>query len=211
MSQFDEFAQSIIDGDVSKAAELTRAALGAGTPAIEVLNKGLLTGMKTVGGRFRSGEFFLPEVLLAGEAMKAAMAALRPALQKEGALSRGKVAIGTVKDDIHDIGKNLVIMMLQGNGWEVTDLGIDVPTEQFVSVVRETELDILGMSALLTTTIPRLKEAIDALKAAGLRDKVKIMVGGVPVTQEFADAIGADGYAPNAVEAVDRAALLVRR
>lgn len=211
MPSFDEIAQTLIDGDMPRATSLTRAAVKGGTPAIEVLNKGLLPGMKVVGERFRSGEFFLPEVLLAGEAMKAAMAELRPALQREGARSRGKVAIGTVKDDIHDIGKNLVIMMLQGNGWEVSDLGIDVPTEEFVSVVRERELDILGLSALLTTTMPRLKEILDALEAAGLRNKVKIMVGGVPVTQAYADEIGADGYAANAVEAVDKADRLVKR
>ena len=210
MSNFDEIAQALIGGDIPRTAELTKSALGAGTPAIEMLNKSLLTGMKTVGERFRSGEFFLPEVLLAGEAMKAAMAVLKPALQSEGVSSRGRFTIGTVKDDIHDIGKNLVIMMLEGNGWEVTDLGVDVPAETFCSVVKETDLDILGMSALLTTTIPRLKEVMDALQAAGLRDKVKVMVGGVAVTQGYADEIGADGYAHNAVEAVDKAASLLK-
>jgi 5-methyltetrahydrofolate--homocysteine methyltransferase len=147
----------------------------------------------------------LPEVLFAGKAMKGAMALLKPAFQKEGAPPRGKVAIGTVKDDIHDIGKHLVIIMLEGNGWELTDLGIDVPTEKFCSAVRENDVDILGLSALLTTTAPRLKEIIDALEAEGLREKVKVMVGGAIVTQAFAHEIGADGYASNAVEVVDLA------
>jgi len=210
MFNFDELANSLVQGDVSKAADLTEAGLNAGIPATEILNKGLMEGIKVIGKRFRSGEIFLPEVLLAGEAMKAGMAVLKPAWLKEGVPARGKVAIGTVEGDVHDIGKNIVLMMLEGNGWGITDLGVDVPAEKFCSVVTETDLDILGLSALLTTTIPRLKEIIDALKAGGLRNKVKIMVGGVAVTQEYADEIGADSYAANAVEAVDRAALLLK-
>jgi 5-methyltetrahydrofolate--homocysteine methyltransferase len=210
MSNFEEITQSMITLDVSKTADLTRAAIEDGLPAIEILNQGLLPGMKIIGDRFRSGEFFLPEVILAGRAMKAAMAHLKPAFQKEGATIRGRVAIGTVKDDIHDIGKNLVIMMLEGNGWEVIDLGIDLDAEQFCSFVRENDLDILGLSALLTTTMPRLKEAIDALETAGLREKVKVMVGGALVTQGYADEIGADGFAPNAVEAVALVGQLVK-
>jgi 5-methyltetrahydrofolate--homocysteine methyltransferase len=143
--------------------------------------------------------------------MKAAMAHLKPAFQKEEATIRGRVAIGTVKDDIHDIGKNLVLMMLEGNGWEVMDLGVDVDAEQFCSCVRENALDILGLSALLTTTMPRLKEAIDALETAGLRGKVKVMVGGALVTQAYADEIGADGFAPNAVDAVALVGQLVKK
>ena len=211
MSHFEEITHSMIALDVSKTADLTRAAIEDGVPAIEILNQGLLPGMKIIGDRFRSGEFFLPEVILAGRAMKAAMAHLKPAFQKEGATIRGRVAIGTVKDDIHDIGKNLVIMMLEGNGWEVIDLGVDVDAEQFCSFVRENDLDILGLSALLTTTMPRLKEAIDALETTGLREKVKVMVGGALVTQVYADEIGADGFAPNAVEAVALAGQLVKK
>lgn len=210
MFNFDELANSLVQGDVSRAAELAEAGLNAGIPAIEILNKGLMEGIKVVGKRFRSGEIFLPEVLLSGEAMKAGMAVLKPVWLKEGVPSRGKVAIGTVEGDVHDIGKNIVLMMLEGNGWSVTDLGVDIPAEKFCSVVKETDLDILGLSALLTTTIPRLKEVIDALKAAGLRNKVKIMVGGVAVTQQYADEIGTDSYAANAVEAVDKAALLLK-
>lgn len=211
MSRFDEIAQSLRGTDVSRTADLSRMAMEEGLSGLEILNKGLLPGMQMIGEQFRSGEIFLPEVLFAGKAMKGAMALLKPAFQKEGAPARGKVAIGTVKDDIHDIGKNLVIMMLEGNGWEVTDLGIDVPAEQFCSAVRENDLDILGLSALLTTTEPRLKEVIDALKAEGLREKVKVMVGGAIVTQDFADEIGADGYAGDAVEVVELADRLLNK
>lgn len=210
MHNFDEIAQALISGNVSKTEDLIRIALETGLPAVEVLNKGLIPGMKVVGDRFRKGEFFLPEVLIAGETMMSAMAVLKPALRKSGQPNRGRFAIGTVKSDIHDIGKNLVIMMFEGNGWEVTDLGVDVPTEQFVSVIRDEKFDILGLSALLTTTIPRLEEVIRALHTAGLRDKVKVMVGGVAVTQDYANKIGADGYAPNAVEAVDQAELILK-
>jgi 5-methyltetrahydrofolate--homocysteine methyltransferase len=210
MVNFEEITDSMITLDVSKAADLTRAAIENGVPAIEILNQGLLPGMKIIGDRFRSGEFFLPEVILGGRAMKAAMAHLKPAFKSEGVTIRGRVAIGTVKDDIHDIGKNLVIMMLEGNGWDVIDLGVDVDAEQFCSFVMKNDLDILGLSALLTTTIPRLKEAIDALETAGLREKVKVIVGGALVTQVYADEIGADGFAPNAVEAVALAEQLVK-
>ncbi len=211
MFDFDEIANSLVQGDESRAVDLTKEGLEARIPPIDILNKGFMAGMKIIGEQFRSGEFYLPEVLLAGEAMKAGMAVLKSAWQEEGVPSRGKVAIGTVEGDVHDIGKNLVIMMLEGNGWSMTDLGVDLSAEKFCSLVKEMEPDILGLSALLTTTVPRLKEVIDALKAAGLRNRVKVMVGGVAVTQEYADEIGADGYAVNAVEAVDEAALLLKR
>jgi 5-methyltetrahydrofolate--homocysteine methyltransferase len=211
MSRFDEIANSLLDFDGIRTSDLTRVAIEEGVPAVEILNRGLLPGMKNVGERFRSGDIFLPEVLLAGKAMKEVMALLKPAFQREGVSRRGTFAIGTVKDDIHDIGKNLVIIMLEGNGWEVTDLGVDVPTEQFCSVVRDKAPDMLGLSALLTTTVMRLPEVIHALEADGLRKKVKIMVGGAVVTQAYADKIGADGYAPSAVEAVELAELLLNR
>jgi len=211
MSRLDEIANSLLDFDGIRTSDWTRVAIEEGVPAVEILNRGLLPGMKNVGERFRSGDIFLPEVLLAGKAMKEAMALLKPAFQREGVSRRGTFAIGTVKDDIHDIGKNLVIIMLEGNGWEVTDLGVDVPTEEFCSVVRDKAPDMLGLSALLTTTVMRLQEVIHALEADGLRKKVKIMVGGAVVTQAYADKIGADGYAPNAVEAVELAELLLNR
>jgi len=179
-------------------------------PPKEILDNYLVPGMDEVGRKFQQGEYFFPELLVAGEAMKAAMAILKPVLVKRGvATTVGTFLIGTVKNDIHDIGKNIVIMMLEGNGWEVTDLGVDVPTDRFVQTVREKKYDILGMSALLSTTIPQLPDTIQALKAAGLRDKIKVMVGGVSVTREYAEKIGADGYGKDAVEAVIKARQLI--
>jgi 5-methyltetrahydrofolate--homocysteine methyltransferase len=211
MFKFEEIVHSLVNLDVERTEELTRAALKEGVPAIDILNQGLIPGMKIIGEGFRKGEIFLPEVLVVGKAMKGAMTLLKPAFKKEGALRRGTVAIGTVKDDIHDIGKNLVIMMLEGNGWEVTDLGINVSAEQFCDAVQDMAPDILGLSALLTSTETRLKEVIDALEARGLRRKVKVMVGGAVVTQEYADEVGADGYAPDAVQAVELAGRLMSR
>ena len=210
MSLFDEITQSLIGLDVSKTAGLTKEALEQGEPALEVLNQGLLPAMKIIGDRFQSGEFFLPELILAGRAMQAAMAFLKPAFQREGTKIQGTVAIGTVKEDIHDIGKNLVLMMLEGNGWDVVDLGVDVEPEQFCAYVKENDPDIIGLSALLTTTMPRLKEIMDALQNAGLREKTKVMVGGALVTQTYAEEIGADGYAANAAEAVGLANQLLK-
>lgn len=209
MSKCDEITRSLVGLDVPKTAGLTQGALEEGVPALEVLNQGLLPAMKIIGDRFQSGEFFLPELILAGRAMKAAMEYLKPAFQREGTTIRGRVAIGTVKDDIHDIGKNLVLMMLEGNGWDVIDLGVDVDPEQFCFYVKENDLNILGLSALLTTTMPKLKETLDALERAGLRKKVKVMVGGALVTKGYAEEIGADGYAANAAEAVALAGQLL--
>ncbi len=205
MSDLEMLRSSLISGDIEKTEELTSSALQAGTPAKEILDKGLIPGLDEVGRRFQEGEYFFPELLVSGEAMKTAMAHLKPALSKAGSATVGKYVIGTVRGDIHDIGKNIVIMMLEGNGWEVTDLGIDVPTEAFCKAVRENDFQILGMSALLTTTIPCLAETIDALKAEGLRNKVKVMVGGVSVTQAYAEQIGADAYGKDAVDAVKEA------
>jgi len=209
MFDFVKIRDSLIGGDIEKTEALTADALEAGVPAKEILDKGLIPGLDEVGRRFQNGEYFFPELLVAGEAVKKALALLRPELMKSGSATTGKYVIGTVKGDIHDIGKNIVIMMLEGNGWEVTDLGIDVPTKTFVKEVRKKEYQILGMSALLTTTIPRLSETIEALKKEGLRDRVKIMVGGVSVTRGYAEQIGADGYGRDAVEAVAVAKKLI--
>ena len=210
MFDFKKLEQSLISGDIEKTEELTLAALKAGVPAKEILDKALAPGLDEVGRRFQQGEFFFPELLVAGEAMKTAMARLKPALAKPGAGDTiGRYVIGTVKGDIHDIGKNIVMMMLEGNGWEVTDLGIDVPAEAFVKAVRENDVQVLGMSALLTTTVSRLVETIEMLKTQGLRKKVKVMVGGVSVNQAYADKIGADGYGKDAVEAVIKARKLI--
>jgi len=167
--------------------------------------------MDRIGSAFENGEIFLPELLMAGDAMKAALELLRPELAKRGVPYIGKYAIGTVQGDLHDIGKNIVILMLEGNGWEVTDLGTDVSPEQFCEVVRKGDFDVLGMSALLTFTMPKMAETISALKAARLRDKMKIMVGGAPVTQTFTEKIGADAYARDAVEAVAKAKSLLKK
>lgn len=209
MVDFSELSKSVIEGDTARTTDLTKANLNAGVPAKEILEKGLIPGIKTVGELYTKGEYFLPELLMSGEAMKAALESLRPILRRSDTPPAGKYLIGTVQGDVHDIGKNIVVMMLEGNGWEVTDLDVDVSPEEFCSAVEKNDFQILGMSALLTATMLKFAETINALKAAGLRDRVKIMVGGAPVTQAFADEIGADGYAPDAAQAVIKAELLV--
>jgi len=206
---FAVLKESLIKGDIEKTAELTQAALDAGVKAKDVLDKCLVPGLAEVGRRFQRGEYYFPELLVAGEAMKSAMAILKPLLAQKGGATIGRYVIGTVKSDIHDIGKNIVIMMLEGNGWDVTDLGVDVSSEQFVQAVKDGKVDVLGMSALLTTTITQLPQTIEMLKKEGLRNKVKVMVGGVSVTPEYAKQIGADAYGKDAVEAVINARKLV--
>jgi 5-methyltetrahydrofolate--homocysteine methyltransferase len=209
MVNLKEISQSVIDGDSSKAVELTKNALEVKIPAETILREGLVPAMKKVGELFERGEYYFPELLLAGEVMKGALEYLKPTLGKGGATYAGKYAIGTVQGDIHDIGKNIIIMMLEVNGWEVIDLGVDVSTEDFCSAVKEGAFQILGMSSLLTLTMPHMTETIEALKEAGLRDKVKVMIGGAPVTQGFADKIGADAFGRDAVEAINKAASFV--
>jgi len=212
MVDLSEIARSLVAGNADKADELTRAAIDANLPAAEILSKGLVAGIQVVGEQFEKGEIFLPELLMSGEAMKAALNWLRPLLAgQEGVTGyTGKVAIGAVQGDIHDIGKNILVMMLEGNGWEVTDLGIDVSPEEFCRAVRENDLQILGLSALLTVTMPNQARTIEALKAAGLRDKVKVAIGGAVCSQRYADQIGADCYAADAVEAVKKFKLLLQ-
>ena len=209
MVDFSELSKSVIGGNTARTTNLTKANLNAGVPAKEILEKGLIPSIKTVGELYSKGEYFLPELLMSGEAMKAALELLRPILSRGDTPPAGKYVIGTVEGDVHDIGKNIVVMMLEGSGWEVTDLGVDISPEEFCSAVEKNDFQILGMSALLTSTMLKFAETINALKAAGLRDRVKIMVGGAPVTQAFADEIGADGYAPDAAQAVIKAELLV--
>ena len=209
MFDFATLRESLIKGDIEKTAELTQAALDTGVKAKEVLDKCLVPGLEEVGRRFQRGEYYFPELLVAGEAMKSAMTILKPKLGTKDGATIGRFVIGTVKSDIHDIGKNIVIMMLEGNGWDVTDLGVDVSSEQFVKAVKEGKVDVLGMSALLTTTITQLPQTIEMLKKEGLRNKVKVMVGGVSVTPEYAKQIGADAYGKDAVEAVIAARKLV--
>jgi len=211
MAELSKIKQSIIKGNITGAVEGTKAAIEAGVTAKGILHKCLVPAMETVGELFEKGEYFFPELLLAGETMKAALQHLKPSLSKSEASFAGKFAIGTVENDVHDIGKNVVIMFFEANGWEVTDLGIDVPSERFCRVAEEGDYNILGMSALVTTTMPKMTETINFLKEAGLRNKVKVMIGGAPVTQSFADQIGADAYARDAIEAVAKAKSLIRK
>jgi len=210
MVNLSVITKNIIDGSVSDTVNNVKAALNEKTPAEQILNKGLLPGIEEVGNLFENGDIYFPELLLAGEAMKAAVAQLKPELSKNQVSNVGKLVIGTVEGDLHDIGKNIVCMFLEANGWEVTDLGINVSPERFCEVVENGEFDILGLSSLLTMSMPNLGKTIDALKEAGLRDKIRIMVGGVSVTQEYANQIGADDYAKNAVDASRKAKHLIR-
>ncbi len=205
----DQLKSALIEGDAATVNALTSALLASGTPAREILDEALLPGMEVVGERMRSGECFIPEVLLSARTMQGALDLLRPHMAAGESTSAGTVVIGTVEGDLHDIGKNLVAMMLAGAGFEVVNLGTGVTPAQFAAAVSEHHATLLGMSALLTTTLPKMVATIAALKEAGLRDSVKVMVGGAPVTQAYADEIGADGYGANAAAAVDRAKALV--
>lgn len=200
-----KLSTAIIEGDMNAMPELTREALNEGHSAKQILDNGLMPGMDHVGVEFKAGNMFVPEVLRSARAMQASMEILKPLLAESGEKMVGKLLLGTVKGDLHDIGKNLVAMMCEGAGFEVKDLGKDIAPDQFVQAVKEYEPDIVGMSALLTTTMRTMEHTIKALEAAGVRDRVKIMVGGAPVTQAFADQIGADGYASNAAAASELA------
>lgn len=202
-----QLAQAVIDGNKDQAETLTNKLLDAGLEAKAILDNGLMPGMDVVGQRFRDNLIFVPEVLIAARAMKASLAILEPLLAASNAPQVGTVVIGTVKGDIHDIGKNIVIMMLRGAGFRVVDLGIDTPAEKFLQAARQENADIVGMSALLTTTMGYMKTVIDRLRAEGL--SVKTMVGGAPISPAFAEQIGADGYAKNAAEAVEKAKWLL--
>jgi 5-methyltetrahydrofolate--homocysteine methyltransferase len=207
--EMQEIAAALIDGDDDTVDRLTREQLDAGTPALEVMDDGLIAGMAVVGIKFRENFIFVPEVLACARAMKAGMAHIEPILSASGIEPLARVVMGTVKGDLHDIGKNLCIMMLRGAGFEVIDLGVDTSPDEFIDAVEEHKPELLGMSALLTTTMPNMGKTIDAFIDADLRDEVKIMVGGAPVTQEFADDMGADGYGKDAVAAVTLAKQLV--
>ena len=205
-----QIASNLYDGQDKEVATLVQQALDQGLAPNEVLQGGLIAGMDEVGKDFKAGELFVPEVLIAARAMHAGMNILRPLLAEGDASTAGKYLFGTVKGDLHDIGKNLVKMMVEGAGFEMIDLGTDVNPADFVAAVREHQPDIVGMSALLTTTMVQMKSTIEALVEAGLRDSTKIMVGGAPVTAAFAEEIGADAYAPDAATAVDVARDLVK-
>jgi 5-methyltetrahydrofolate--homocysteine methyltransferase len=202
-------SEAIIEGNVDDMVGLTEEALDDGIPAQDILDKGLMAGMDYVGAEFKAGNMFVPEVLRSAKAMQTAMDILKPELAKAGARRTGKVLLGTVKGDMHDIGKNLVGMMCEGAGFDVKDIGKDIDPDAFVQAVRDFKPDIVGMSALLTTTMRAMGHTVKALEEAGLRDQVRVMVGGAPVTQAFCDQIQADGYAPNAAAAADLAKKLV--
>jgi 5-methyltetrahydrofolate--homocysteine methyltransferase len=203
MADLTALAEALIKGDRDTVVKLVQEALDEGVDASTVLNEGLVAGMDVVGAKFKNNEFYVPEVLIAARAMNAGMELLEPILVESGAQPVGTVVIGTVKGDLHDIGKNLVGMMLKGGGFKVVDAGIDVAPEKFVQLAQESGANLLGLSALLTTTMTQMGNVIEAAKEAGL--DVKVMIGGAPITQEYADEIGADGYAPDAASAVDLA------
>ena len=205
MVNLDVISEALQRGDAEKVEELVKKALEENLTPKKILEDGLIKGMDIIGKKFKKNEVYVPEVLIAARAMHAGMDVLKPKLIETGVKNIGTVAIGTVKGDLHDIGKNLVKMMLEGAGFEVIDLGIDVSPDKFVEAVKEHKPNIIGMSALLTTTMVNMVEVIKALEAAGLRDKVKIMIGGAPITQNYADQIGADGCSPDAASAVDKA------
>jgi 5-methyltetrahydrofolate--homocysteine methyltransferase len=206
---YEELKQAVIDGNAPRAKELTQQAVDEGKDPQEVLDSALIPAMDVVGEKFSAREFYIPEMLVAARAMQAGVSILSPLLVSRASKSRGKVVLGTVKGDLHDIGKNLVGMMLQGAGFEVVDLGTDVKPAKFVEAVQSERPDFVMMSALLTTTMTAIPETIAALKEAGVRDRVRVGVGGAPVTQRFADDIGADFYAPDATGAVSKAKALV--
>jgi len=201
--------QGIMEGDMNLTQEKVQEAIDAGIEPGVILQDSLIPAMGEVGRLFEEGEYFVPEMLIAARAMKAGLALLRPLLVAADVKPAGKVAFGTVKGDLHDIGKNLVCMMLEGAGFEIIDLGVDVAPEKFIDAIVNQGVNIVGMSALLTTTMPNIKSALDAIVEAGLRDKVKVMIGGAPVTDAYAHEIGADGYAPDASRAVAVAKSLV--
>lgn len=208
MSLIEEIREAVIEGQANVVVEKVKQALEAGESADTILNQGLISGMKRIGELFEEGSAFVPEMLIAARAMDKALVVLKPYLTAEGVQPIAKVAIGTVKGDLHDIGKKLVSMMLEGFGFEIMDLGIDVPPEKFVDAIRN-GAQVIALSALLTTTMPAMKSVIDAIQQAGLRDQIRIVIGGAPVTQEYADKIGADGYAADATSAVRKVRELI--
>ena len=209
MEILKDIAQNLIAGDDEKVAELVAQAIQTDVPTVEILDDGLIAGMSVVGDRFRNHEMFLPEVLLSARAMTAGVSLLKPLLVAEEVPSRGKVILGTVQGDLHDIGKNLVGIMLQGAGFEVLDLGTDVPAEKFIDTALAENASIIGLSALLTTTMPLMKSVVDLVDERGLSDQLKVIVGGAPLSEEFARSIGAQGYAYDAANAVEKVVALV--
>ena len=209
MSDFNALAELVIQGDYTGVKGLTQKMIESNTDPLQIINAGLMTGMNMVGVRFKAGDMFVPEVMMSAKAMSSGIELVKPLIAEANMPTSGKVLIGTVKGDLHDIGKKLVSMMLESSGFNVIDLGVDISAAGFVAAVKEHNPQILGLSALLTTTMLNMQEAIEALKEEGIRDQVKVIIGGAPVTQEFADRIGADGYASDAAAATDLCKSLV--
>ena len=209
MDVLQTISEELQKGNYEQLPEFVRQALDGGVPPSRILKDGLVAGMSVVGEQFQNDEIFLPDVLISAKAMQAAMTVLRPKLMEAGVKLAGRIVMGTVRGDIHDIGKNLVAMLLEGAGYQVIDLGIDVPPEKFVEAVKSSKADIVGLSALLTITMPGMKAVVESLQESGLRKTVKVVVGGAPVTEQFAREIGADGYAPDAHTAVERVRELI--
>jgi 5-methyltetrahydrofolate--homocysteine methyltransferase len=210
MTDFNAMIDALVACDTGKVTQLVNTAVAEGTPAFEILNKGLIAGMDIVGEKMENGDMFIPEVLMAAQAMGQCVAVLKPLLKAGESVAGATVIIGTVKGDLHDIGKNLVAMMMESAGMEVHNLGVDITPENFVAAIKEKNAQIVCLSALLTTTMPMMKQTVDAIVESGLRDQVKILIGGAPVTKAFADEIGADGFAADAGAASKLAKSLVK-
>jgi len=208
-SEIEKIFEGILDGNSKLVVEMINQAIEAGVAPASILNDGMIAAMAQVGKLFEEGEYFVPEMLIAARAMQRGLDVLKPFLSEDDVQSPGKVVIGTVKGDLHDIGKNLVAMMLEGAAFEVIDLGTDVSPERFIEAVKTNNAQIIAMSALLTTTMPNMKTTIEALKEVGIRDQVKVLIGGAPITQSYADQIGADGFAEDASRAVAKAKILL--
>jgi len=211
MVELRDISEALMQGDAQKVKDLTERKLAEGTPPLEILNNALIAGMTEVGRKFKALEIYVPEVLVSARAMSWGVEALKPAWKGRDVKPLGTVVIGSVKGDVHDIGKNLVVMMMEGAGFRVIDLGISIPVEKFIEAIKEHKPDIVGMSALLTTTMGEFKKNVETLKAAGLRDKVKVMVGGAPVNEKYALEAGADAYGADAIEAVEKAKKMIAK
>jgi 5-methyltetrahydrofolate--homocysteine methyltransferase len=209
MTDYAELKQAVLEGEAETAIQRAREALDAGAEPLQLINLAISPAMQKAGELFEEGEYFVPELLMAARATKGIFEILRPLLAKQGVAPLGKVVLGTVQGDLHDIGKNLVGAMLEGGGFEVIDLGVAVTPEQFITAIQTREANLVGLSALLTTTMPAMKETLEAFAASGVRDRIKVMIGGAPVTQGFANSIGADGFAENASMAVSVAKMLI--
>jgi len=205
MKILNEISENVIKGDADGVAELVQKALNERIDLQEIMHEGMVSGMTVIGERFKNNEIFLPEMMVAARAMNAGLAIIEPLIAKSNARYAGKVVIGTVKDDLHDVGKNMVKIMFKGSGFQVFDLGIDVSPDEFVQAAKKNNVDLIAMSALLTLTVHNMKGTIEVIEEAGLKNETKIMVGGAPVTQNIADQVGADGYAPDCARAVERA------